>query len=124
MRKKTNQIKLWIIPTLTLAVLGVMLMVGLVPTAAHAAKPLDVDCDLLEATNDAINVFLDGEGVQFDNLGDLYSAALLDEAVFDLLHDLILFFSGGAIDFDSASQMASTNGKCGLTPQLLDNIRD
>ena len=124
MRKKTNQIKLWIIPTLTLAVLGVMLMVGLVPTAAHAAKPLDVDCDLLEATNDAINDFLDGEGVQFDNLGDFYSAAIQDDAVFDLLSALILLFSGGEIDFTSASQMVSTNGKCGLTPQLLDNVRD
>ena len=124
MKKETNQIKLWIIPTLTLAVLGAMLMVGLVPTAAHAAKPLDVDCDLLEATNDAINVFLDGEGVQFDNLGDFYSAAIQDDAVFALLHDLILFFSGGAIDFETASQAFSTIGKCGLTPQLLDNIRD
>ena len=41
-----------------------------VPTA-HAKRPLDVDCDLLAATNDAVNVLLDGEGVQFDNLGDL-----------------------------------------------------
>ncbi len=124
MKKETNQIKLWIIPTLTLAVLGVMLMVGLVPTAAHAAKPLDVDCDLLEATNDAVNDFLDGEGIQFDNLGDLVSSAIRDEDLFGQLGDLILLFSGGAIDFGSASQAVSTNAKCGLTPQLIDNIRD
>ena len=61
---------------------------------------------------------------KFDNLGDLVSAAILDEAVFDLLSDLILFFSGGEIDFTSASQAVSTNAKCGLIPQLIDNIQD
>ena len=106
------------------AVLAVVLMVGLVPTEAHAAKPLDVDCDLLEATNDAVNVFLDGQGIQFDNLGDLISSAIQDESVFDQLSDLIVFFSGGAIAFDSASQAVSTNAKCGLAPQVIDNIRD
>ena len=98
------------------------LLVGV--STAHAKKPLNVDCDLLADTNEAVNVFLDGEGVQFDNLGDLVSAAILDDAVFALLHDLILFFSAGAIDFESASQAVSTNAKCGLIPQLLDNIRD
>ena len=91
---------------------------------AHAKKPLDVDCDLLEATNDAVNVFLDGEGIQFNNPGDLVSSAIQDEAVFEQLSALILLFSGGAIDFTSASQAVSTNAKCGLIPQLLDNIRD
>jgi hypothetical protein len=93
-------------------------------SAAHAARPLDVDCDLLAATNDAVNDFLDGQGVQFDNLGDLISSAILDEEVFDQLSALILLFSGGEIDFTSASQAVSTNGKCGLIPQLIDNIRD
>ena len=37
---------------------------------------------------------------------------------------LILFFSGGEIEFTSASQAVSTNAKCGLIPQLIDNIRD
>ena len=93
-------------------------------TVAHAAQPLDVDCDLLAATNDAVDVFLDDEGVLFDNLGDLYSSAIQDQAVFEQLSDLILFFSGGAIQFDSATQTISTNGKCGLAPQLLDNLRN
>ncbi len=93
-------------------------------STADAKKPLDVDCNLLEDTNEAVNVFLDGEGVQFDNLGDLVSAAILDDAVFALLHDLILFFSGGAIDFQSASQAIATNGKCGLLPALIDNVND
>ena len=93
-------------------------------STAYAATPLDVDCDLLAATNDAVNVFLDGEGVQFSNLGDLVSSAILDEAVFDQLSALILLFSGGQIDFTSASQAVSTNAKCGLVPQLIDNIRD
>ena len=38
MKKETNQIKLWIIPTLTLAVLGVMLMVGLLPVGTASAR--------------------------------------------------------------------------------------
>jgi hypothetical protein len=93
-------------------------------STAYGKKPLDVDCDLLEATNDAVNVFLDGEGIQFDNLGDLVSSAIQDEAVFDQLSALILLFSGGEIDFTSASQAVSTNARCGLIEQLIDNIRD
>ena len=62
-------------------------------STAHAGQPLDVDCDLLADTNVAVNVFLDGEGIAFDNVGDLFASAILDDAVFQLLHDLILFFS-------------------------------
>jgi hypothetical protein len=93
-------------------------------STADAKAPLDVDCDLLEATNDAVNDFLDGEGVQFANLGDLVATAIQDEDVFDQLSALILMFSGGEIDFTSASQAVSTNAKCGLIRQLIDNIRD
>ena len=93
-------------------------------STAHAKKPLDVDCDLLEATNDAVNDFLDSEGIQFNNLGDLVSSAIQDEALFDQLSALVLLFSGGEIEFTSASQAVSTNAKCGLIPQLIDNIRD
>ena len=105
-------------------VLAAILVVGPAQTEVHAAKPLDVDCDLLAATNEAVNDFLDNQGIQFDNLGDLYSSLIQDEAVFQQLSDLIVFFSGGAIVFDSASQAISTNAKCGLTPSLIDNIRD
>ncbi len=93
-------------------------------STAYAKKPLNVDCDLLEATNDAVNVFLDLEGVQFNNLGDLVSAAILDEDLFNTLSALILFESGGSIDFESASQALSTNAKCGLIGQLIGNIAD
>ncbi len=94
-------------------------------STAHAARPLDVDCDLLAATNDDVNVFLDTQtNIQFDNLGDLVSSAILDDDLFNDLNALITFFSGGAISFDSASQAVSTNARCGLIPQLLDNIRD
>ena len=93
-------------------------------SSVHAAAPLDVDCDLLAATNEAVNDFLDGQGVQFDNLGDLVASAIQDEDVFDQLSALILMFSGGEIDFTSASQAVSTNSQCGLIPQLIDNIRD
>jgi hypothetical protein len=105
----------------TLAVtVGLLLSVS----TANAANPLDVDCDLLEATNDAVNDFLDANDVQFNNLGDLVSSAILDEALFDQLSALILLFSSGEIEFTSASQAVSTNAKCGLVPQLIDNIRD
>jgi hypothetical protein len=63
-------------------------------------------------------------GVQFNNLGDLASAAILDEELFAQLRALILMESGGEIDFTSASQAVITNAKCGLIPQLIDNIRD
>ena len=105
----------------TLAVTaGLLLSVSTV----HAATPLDVDCDLLAATNEAVNDFLDDSGVQFNNLGDLVSSAILDEDVFDQLSALIELFSGGQIVFTSASQAVSTNARCGLIPQLIDNIRD
>ena len=93
-------------------------------STAQAGGPLDVDCDLLEATNDAVNDFLDDQGIQFDNLGDLVSSGIQDEEVFDQLSALILLFSDGEIEFTSASQAVSTNAKCGLIPQLIDNIRD
>jgi hypothetical protein len=93
-------------------------------STVHAAQPLDVDCDLLAATNDDVNDFLDAGGVQFNNLGDLVAAAILDDAVFEQLRDLIELFSGGEIVFESASQLVATNGRCGLIPQLIDNIRD
>jgi hypothetical protein len=99
---------------------GLLLSVSI----AHARRPLDVDCDLLAATNDAVNDFLDAQGVQFDNLGELVSAAILDDAVAQQLGDLILLFSGGGIEFESASQAVATNARCGLIPQLIDNIRD
>ena len=107
--------------TMTLALTaGLLLLVS----TADAKNPLDVDCDLLEATNDAVNDFLDGEGVQFNNLGDLVSSSIQDEAIFDQLSALILLFSGGEIEFESASQAVSTNARCGLVPQLIDNIND
>jgi hypothetical protein len=91
-------------------------------STANAGKPLDVDCDLFKATNAAVNDFLDGEAIQYNNLGDLASSAILDESVFDQLSALILLFSGGEIEFTSASQMISTTGRCGLMPQLLAEI--
>jgi len=119
-------------PTKTLNVTIKSLATALAVTAgllfsvstAHAARPLDVDCDLLAATNDAVNDFLDGEDVQFDNLGDLVASSIQDDAVFDQLSALILLFSGGEIAFESASQAVATNARCGLIPQLIDNIND
>ena len=104
-----------------LALTAGLLVMG---STAQADQPLAVDCAALEATNDAVDDFLDGAGVQFQNLGQLFSAAITDDAVFDLLDALINAFSGGAIDFDSASQAITTNAKCGLTTQVIGNVRD
>jgi hypothetical protein len=109
---------------MTVLAATVALLVSASSVHAATAPLMDVDCDLLEATNNDVNAFLDGEGVQFDNLGDLVSSAILDEDLFDQLSALIVFFSGGVISFESASQAVSTNAKCGLIPQLIDNIRD
>ncbi len=93
-------------------------------STAHAKKPLDVDCDLLASTIVAADAFLDANNIEFDNLGDLVASAILDDALFDQLDALILLFSGGAIDFDSASQAVSTIAKCGLMPLLIGEIGD
>ncbi len=107
--------------TTALAVIAVLL---LGTSTAHAKKPLDVDCDLLAANNDAENVFLDDQGIQFDSVGDLFSSAIQDDAVFQILRDLILFFSGGVIEFESATQAIATNGSCGLLKDLIDDVAD
>lgn len=107
--------------TTALAVTAGLLVMG---STAHAAQPLDVDCEVLAATNECVNAILDGAGVEFQNLGDLVSAAILDDAVFDSLDALILLCSGGTIDFESAPQAVATNSKCGLIPQVIENIRD
>ena len=94
-------------------------------STAHAERPLDVDCDLLADTNDDVDVFLDTmTNIEFDNLGDLVASAILDDDVFNDLNALITFFSGGAISFDSASQLVSTNSRCGLIRQLIGNVND
>jgi len=68
-------------------------------STALADKPLDVDCEALAATNECVNAILDEQGVQFQNLGDLVSSAILDEEVFDALDALILLCSGGGDRF-------------------------
>jgi hypothetical protein len=104
-----------------LAVTAGLLVIG---STADAAQPLDVDCEVLAATNVCVDAILDGAGVEFQNLGQLVSAAILDDAVFDSLDALILLCSGGTIDFESASQAVTTNAKCGLIPQVIGNVRD
>ena len=105
-------------------VLALFFGLFLVSTTASAGRPLDVDCDLLAATHEAVNDFLDSQGIQFDNVGDLFASAILDDAVFQQLRDLVLFFSGGEIAFESATQAISTNGACGTLRGLVDNVRD
>ena len=100
--------------------------VGLLFTVstAHAKKPLDVDCDVLESAVICADAILDANNVAFNSVGDLFSSAILDDAVFEQLNSLILFCSAGTIDFDSASQAISTVASCGLIPLLNDEIGD
>ncbi len=94
-------------------------------SSARAAQPLDVDCDVLAATNVAVDAFLDGLGFPPSNgLGDLVATSIVDDEAFSDLQGLILFFSGGQIFFESGSQAVATNAKCGLIPQLIDETRD
>lgn len=106
----------------TALAVAAVLLIGAPP--ADAVRPLNVDCDLLGTTNFDVNDFLDAQGIEFNNLGDLLSTSILDESVFNELSALILLFSGGVIDFTSASQAVATNARCGLIPQLIGNIRD
>ncbi len=100
--------------------------VGLLFTVstAHAKKPLDVDCDVLESAIICTDAILDLNNVVFNSAGDLFSSAILDDAVFAQLSSLVLFCSNGAIDFDSASQAISTVASCGLMPLLKGEIDD
>ncbi len=93
-------------------------------STAHAKRPLDVDCDVLESAVICADGILDLNNVVFNSIGDLFSSAILDDAVFTQLNSLILFCSGGEIDFDSASQAISTVASCGLMPLLKGEIDD
>ena len=93
-------------------------------STAQAKRPLDVDCDVLESAVICADAILDANNVAFNSVGDLFSSAILDDAVFEQLNSLILFCSDGAIDFDSASQAISTVASCGLMPLLNDEIDD
>ena len=92
-------------------------------STAHATQPLDVDCDVLESAVICADAILDANNVAFNSVGDLFSSAILDDAVFAQLNSLILFCSD-AIDFDSASQGISTVASCGLMRLINDEIDD
>ncbi len=93
-------------------------------STAHAKRPLDVDCDVLESAVICADAILDANNVAFNSVGDLFSSAILDVAVFAQLQSLVLFCSDGAIDFSSASQAISTVASCGLMGLLNDEIED
>ena len=93
-------------------------------STAQAGRPLDVDCDVLESAVICADAILDANNVAFNSVGDLFSSAILDDAVFEQLNSLILFCSDGAIEFDSASQGISTVASCGLLGLLNDEIDD
>ncbi len=105
---------------------SLLVTVGLLFTVsiAHAGRPLNVDCDVLASAIMCSDAILDANNVSFNSVGDLFSSAILDDAVFAQLNSLILFCSAGAIDFDSASQAISTVARCGLMPLLIGEIGD
>ncbi len=93
-------------------------------STAHARRPLDVDCDVLASAIVCTDGILDANNVAFNSAGDLFSSAILDDAVFAQLQSLILFCSDGAINFSSASQAITTVASCGLIGLLNDEIDD
>jgi len=93
-------------------------------STAHAGRPLDVDCDVLAAAVTCTDAILDLNNVAFNSVGDLFSSAILDVAVFAQLQSLILLCSDGAISFSSASQAITTVASCGLLALLNDEIAD
>ncbi len=106
---------------------GVVMLVGLVPTAAHADKPLDVDCDVLAVTLIDVDAFLESLPVppfEADSLGELLSILKKDPALFAAVNGLIVAFSGGTISFDSPQEAYSTIAKCGLIPLLNELVKD
>ena len=112
--------------TTTSFIVALVLTLGLLVSvpSANAGGPLNVDCDVYAATIVDVDAFLGLNNIEFDNLGDLVSSAITNDSIFNDLNDLIVFFSGGAISFDSASQAISTAAKCGLIPQLIGEIAD
>ncbi len=93
-------------------------------STAHAKRPLDGDCDVLASAIICVDGILDANNVSFDSVGDLFSSAIVDDAVFQQLTDLIFLFSGGTIAFDSASQAITTVATCGLLGLLSGEIAD
>jgi len=93
-------------------------------STAHAKRPLDVDCDVLASAVICTDAILDENNVAFNSVGDLFSSAIVDVAVFVQLQSLIVFCSGGAIDFSSASEAITTVASCGLLPLLNSEIGD
>ena len=106
------------------AALAVTVGLLLSVSTAHAKRPLDVDCDVLASAVICTDAILDLNNVAFNSVGDLFSSAILDVAVFAQLQSLILFCSDGAISFSSASQAITTVASCGLMGLLNDEIAD
>jgi hypothetical protein len=93
-------------------------------STVHAKRPLDVDCDVLASAIVCTGDILEANNVVFNSVGQLFSFAILDDAVFEVLQSVFLLCSGGAIDFNSSSQAISTVASCGLLRQLQDEISD
>jgi hypothetical protein len=107
-------------------VLAFVLSFGVLSRApsALADQPLDVNCDTLATAIVATDDFLEANGIGFDSVGDILSAAILDDATFVQLSTLISLFSGGAVNFASPSETISTIAQCGLMPLLVDQFGD
>lgn len=90
-------------------------LIGLAPSTAEAGSPQEIDCAVLE---NAL-VIIDGSGsFEFNNLGDLISTAVTDEAVFDSLRNAIFALSGGTILFSEPSDALKGIARCKLMPLL------
>lgn len=111
--------------TITTVVLIVGLALLIAMPSAHAMKPLDVDCYVLEATIIEVDNYLDNvANIQYKSVGELFSAAIIDPVTFTALDGLILLYSDGTINFESAAQAIATISKCGLMPLLIEEVAD
>lgn len=108
----------------TVLAMTAALMFGV--STAHAKKPLDVDCNVLEQTLIVVDAGLPADS--FDSLGDLVSQAKKNEPLFDMLRGAIFVISDSLfmspILFTDPKEVVPTIAKCGLTPLLVRLVSD
>lgn len=97
-----------------------------VPSAASAAKPLDVNCDVLKSaliTIDELAAEIFPEPL-FKNWGQVVSTVKSDQQLFELLTFLVVILTEGQIVFTDPNQAQPTIAKCGLSSLQVHNVNN
>lgn len=89
-----------------------------VPTARADARPLEVDCSIVYATNLGVAQLLATNDIGVASLGELLAMANKDSFFFGLLSGLTAAVSGGEIYYSDIEQVIPTNARCGLMSQV------